>query len=102
MAIDTWVRHSEMYEAEHRHPINRALHAVAIPVVVLSLAGLILPVRRLGWSRKVSLAGLGGGWGLLLAGHAIEGNRPAILKTPTAAVSALVWWTRGCFRRENQ
>jgi len=84
----------ESYETEHRHPVNRALHAVGIPVVVLSTAALIAPWRPFGLSRTASLAALAAGWGLLLAGHAIEGNRPAILRTPSAALSALVWWAR--------
>jgi hypothetical protein len=32
---------------------------------------------------------------MLLAGHAVEGNRPAILRTPTAPFSALIWWACG-------
>jgi uncharacterized membrane protein YGL010W len=97
--MDSRVRLLENYEAEHRHPLNRALHAVGIPVVVLSTAALISPWQPFGWSRKVSFAALATGWGLLLVGHAIEGNRPAILRTPTAALSALVWWTRALCRR---
>jgi uncharacterized membrane protein YGL010W len=89
----------ERYETEHRHPVNRALHAVGIPVVALATTALISPWRPSGLSRKTSLAVLAAGWGLLLAGHAIEGNRPAILRTPTAILSALKWWTRGRFVR---
>jgi uncharacterized membrane protein YGL010W len=85
----------ETYEAEHRHPVNRALHAVGIPVIILSTAAVISPWQPFGLSRKASLAGLAVGWGLLLAGHAVEGNRPAILTTPTALFSALIWWARG-------
>jgi hypothetical protein len=95
--MDGRARLLENYEAE-LHPINRALHAVGIPVVVLSTAALISPWRPFGWSRKTSLVALGAGWGLLLAGHAIEGNRPAILRTPSAALSALAWWTRALSR----
>jgi hypothetical protein len=88
----------ETYEAEHRHPVNRALHAVGIPVIILSTAALILPGQPFRLSRKASLAGLAAGCGLLLAGHAVEGNRPAILRTPTAPLSALIWWARGLSR----
>lgn len=84
----------EAYEAEHRHPVNRALHAVGIPVIILSTAAVISPWQPFGLSPKASLAGLAVGWGLLLAGHAVEGNRPAILTTPTALFSALIWWAR--------
>src|ERR671922_2339331 len=64
----------ETYEAEHRHPVNRALHAVGIPVIILSTAALILPGQPFRLSRKASLAGLAAGCGLLLAGHAVEGK----------------------------
>jgi uncharacterized membrane protein YGL010W len=99
MPKDARNRLLENYEAEHRHPINRVMHAVGIPVVVLSTAALISPWRPFGWSWKVPLVALITGWGLLLVGHAIEGNRPAILRTPTAALSALIWWTRALRRR---
>jgi uncharacterized membrane protein YGL010W len=97
--MDSRIRLLETYEAEHRHPVNRVLHAVGIPVVVLATTVLMSPWRPFGWSRKASLAALATGWGLLLVGHAIEGNRPAILRTPTAALSALAWWTHALCRR---
>jgi hypothetical protein len=95
MPSDSHGKVLETYEAEHRHPVNRALHAVGIPVIILSTAALISPWQPFGVSRKTSLAGLAAGCGLLLAGHAVEGNRPAILMTPTAPFSALIWWARG-------
>src|SRR5688572_30020788 len=70
------------YATEHRHPVNRALHVVGIPLVLLSVAALASPWRPFGWSRTGALASLVGGWTLLFAGHAIEGNRPVILKNP--------------------
>lgn len=86
------------YAAEHRHPVNRALHAVAIPVVLCSLAALFSPWRPFGWTRADAMVSLAGGWMLLFAGHAIEGNRPAILKNPAAALAGVVWWARGWSR----
>ena len=80
------------YEAHHRHPLNRAVHAIGIPVIVLSLVALVIPRRPFGWSRRAPLAALAGGWSLLWAGHAIEGNRPAVLTNPAAGVTALRWW----------
>lgn len=43
------------YASEHRHPMNRALHAVGIPVVLLSLATVVSPSTiavRLGRCRR--------------------------------------------------
>lgn len=83
------------YESSHRHPVNRALHVIGIPLVVISVVALVAPRRPFGWSRKASLGCFAAGWILLLAGHAIEGNRPLILKNPlTAMAGALAWWAR--------
>jgi uncharacterized membrane protein YGL010W len=90
------------YETEHRHPVNRALHFIGIPVVLLSVIALASPWRPFGWSRMDALASLIGGWVLLFVGHAIEGNRPAILNNPAAALIGVLWWMRGWFRRPGR
>jgi len=82
---DSFSRHTRQNTAI---PSNRALHAVGIPVIILSTAAVISPWQPFGLSRKASLGGLA--VGLLMAGHAIEGNRPAILTTPTALCADLV------------
>jgi uncharacterized membrane protein YGL010W len=71
------------------------LHTVGIPIILLSVATLASPWRPFGWSRRSALVWLVGGWGLLFVGHAIEGNRPAILNNPVAALSGALWWVRG-------
>ena len=81
------------YEQSHRHPVNRALHAIGIPLIVLSGCVALSPWRPFGWSRMVMLGTFVGGWGLLFVGHAIEGNRPAVLSDPSAIPAALKWWT---------
>ncbi|MBI3819239.1 MAG: DUF962 domain-containing protein [Planctomycetes bacterium] len=75
------------YEDEHRHPANRLLHAIGIPVVVASL-----PIVF--WSWKWALALHVAGWTILWAGHAIEGNLPASWKNPLVAFVAPIWWLR--------
>ena len=82
------------YDAEHRHPVNRALHMIGIPVVVISAAAIVSPWRPFDMSRMMALGGFTAGWALLFAGHAIEGNRPAILRHPSSAWKALAWWAR--------
>jgi uncharacterized membrane protein YGL010W len=83
------------YEAAHRHPVNRLLHAVGIPLIVFSAVAGAAGPRRVPLSRYAGVVGMGTGWGLLFLGHAIEGNRPAILRWPRALLDALRWWTRG-------
>ncbi len=80
------------YEGEHRHPWNRVLHAVGIPIVVGSFAVLF-------WSWPWAIAVHLLGWGILWSGHAIEGNLPASWKNPTVVLVAPIWWARTLWRR---
>lgn len=87
------------YDEEHRNPVNRAFHAVGIPVIVLSVIFLILPWRPFGWSRLVMLGTFIGGWGLLWSGHLIfEGNMPATFKAPAVILTAPAWWVQRLLR----
>jgi hypothetical protein len=82
----------ERYESEHRHPVNRALHFVGIPVVVLSF-----PLAL--WSWKLALVAHAAGWATLWIGHAVEGNLPASWRTPSIVLTALRWWIARIARR---
>jgi uncharacterized membrane protein YGL010W len=82
---------AEAYESSHRHPANRALHAVGIPLIAFGvIAALVGP--RAGIPRRTAVAGIAAGWGLLFLGHAMEGNRPAIFSNWRAPLDALRWW----------
>lgn len=89
---------ADVYEATHRHPANRALHAVGIPVIACCGIGGLLGPGVVGASRRASLAGVVAGSALLFLGHAIEGNRPAIFTSSGAALEAVRWWGRGATR----
>lgn len=91
-------RTTDEYAGSHVHPTNRALHAVGIPVIACGAIAAVLGPRVVGVSRRTAVAGVAAGWGLLFVGHAIEGNRPAILARPGAAVDAILWWGRGAAR----
>lgn len=82
----------QSYEGEHRNPVNRALHAIGIPIVVASFPLLL-------WSWKWALGAHVGGWAILWLGHAIEGNLPASWKNPAIVFVAPVWWVRGLLDR---
>ena len=74
----------ENYKAKHRHPLNKLMHSVGIPMIVVSL-----PVFLFSWRWGLGLFVVG--WVLQFAGHAIEGNQPAFFRNP---VYLLVgpWW----------
>jgi uncharacterized membrane protein YGL010W len=87
---------ADVYDATHRHPVNRALHALGIPVVACSGIAAVLGPRIVGAPRGAALAGVGAGLLLLFLGHAIEGTRPAFFSTrEVAALHAVQWWRRG-------
>jgi hypothetical protein len=76
-----WQHEFELYLREHRHPLNRACHVVGIPLLtVTAIAALV----RLDW--RIFVVGWTVGWALQLAGHRIEGNRPAIRKRAMSAL----------------
>jgi len=61
------------YAADHQHPVNRRLHTICVPVIVVSLLGLL-------WS--IPVPGFGG-------------DRPSFVNWATlAAILALVWYLR--------
>ncbi len=74
-----WTQQFAWYLNEHRNPTNRATHMVGIPILVVTL---VIGLIRLDW--KMFLGGQLLGWAIQLAGHRIEGNRPALLQNPTA------------------
>jgi uncharacterized membrane protein YGL010W len=74
-----WAEPFAFYLAEHRDPRNRATHYVGIPVLAISaIVGIVT------WNLWIFLGGQVVGWAFQLWGHRIEGNRPALLKRPTA------------------
>jgi uncharacterized membrane protein YGL010W len=95
--IETWV--SE-YERSHQHPVNRLCHALAIPLIVLSvgLGGLSVLVHRL-W--PWAAAGFAIGWTLQLVGHAFEGRPPEFLKDWRFLLVGLRWWWTTMRRRPD-
>ncbi|MDX6611072.1 MAG: hypothetical protein QOD75_258 [Blastocatellia bacterium] len=74
----------ENYKAKHRHPLNKLMHSLGIPMIVVSLPFLFFNWR---WGLGLFIVG----WILQFAGHAMEGNQPAFFRNP---VYLLVgpWW----------
>lgn len=68
----------KQYGHSHRHPWNRRLHRVGIPLIIASL---IWIAQSQGASRAAwELFALG--WVFQIAGHVIEGSRPEFLRNP--------------------
>lgn len=78
------------YDHAHNHPVNRALHMLAIPTGFSSLfvvwfhpiiAVLLIPLA----------------FAMAWVGHFIEGNKPAFLTNPAHVLVAPVWMFRKIF-----
>ena len=79
------------YDHAHNHPVNRALHMLAIPTGFSSIfvvwfhpiiAALLIPLA----------------FAMAWVGHFIEGNKPAFLTNPAHVFVAPVWMVRKIFR----
>ena len=78
------------YDHAHNHPVNRALHMLAIPTGFSSLfvvwfhpiiAALLIPLA----------------FAMAWLGHFIEGNKPAFLTNPVHVFVAPLWMVRKIF-----
>jgi uncharacterized membrane protein YGL010W len=75
----------DRYRESHRSAINQRIHAVGIPILVLSLALLFF-----NWRWGLTLYFLG--WVLQFVGHAFEGKRPPFFSHPIYLLVGPVWW----------
>jgi hypothetical protein len=82
------------YDEKHRHPVNRALHMIAIPVGFSSLI-----VVWFHWLLAIAL--VVAAFALAWIGHWIEGNMPAFLINPLHVFIAPVWMARKIFGRAS-
>lgn len=76
------------YDTAHTHPVNRALHMIAIPVGFSSVYFLLKK------QPKIAAALIPSAFALAWIGHLIEGNQPAFLKNPAQVFVAPVWMAR--------
>jgi hypothetical protein len=75
------------YDGAHNHPVNRALHVIAIPVGFSSII-----VIWFHWI--IGLLLIPAAFALAWLGHLIEGNKPAFLNNPMHVFVAPLWMAR--------
>lgn len=75
------------YRDKHQHPLNRLLHTIGIPTIIISL-----PLFFFNWRWALALFLFG--WICQFAGHVIEGNQPAFFKNPVYLFVGPMWWLR--------
>jgi uncharacterized membrane protein YGL010W len=80
------------YRADHQNPVNKALHSVGIPMIVVSLP--LMPFNPiLGGSMFVL------GWILQFIGHAFEGKAPSFFSDPKFLLIGPLWFVKKVFGR---
>jgi hypothetical protein len=72
------------YDGAHNHPVNRALHMIAIPIGFSS-------VIVIWWHWLVGLLLVPTAFALAWLRHLIEGNKPAFLTNPVHVLVAPLW-----------
>lgn len=85
----------EKYRRDHTHPMNKATHAIGIPMIVISL-----PVVFFDWKWAVGLFVLG--WIFQFIGHAFEGNKPSFLSNPVFLLVGPLWTIRRALGLERK
>ena len=78
------------YDGAHNHPVNRALHMIAIPVGFSSII-----VVWFHW--VIGLLLIPAAFALAWLGHLVEGNKPAFLTNPAHVFVAPLWMVRKLF-----
>ena len=75
----------EAYDADHTHPLNRALHLVGITLIGGSVV-LVFVIPPLG------IVSFALGWACQFVGHAIEGKPPSFTRDPRYMFVGAVWY----------
>ena len=85
---EQWV---EEYAEGHRHPINKLMHKIGIPMIALSLPLFPAAIFVSGFW-KIPLALFVIGWIFQFIGHAFEGKPPEFFKDWRFLFVGLRWW----------
>jgi uncharacterized membrane protein YGL010W len=85
----------DRYKQDHQHPVNKALHTVGIPMIVVSLP--ILPFNPLLGAGMFVF-----GWILQFIGHAFEGKMPSFFRDPRFLLVGPVWAVKKMFGMDTK
>ena len=67
-------KYMAQYDHEHTNVWNKVMHGIGIPIIIVGMVLAVLTYWKIGLGMFVV------GWVLLLAGHRIEGNKPAFFQ----------------------
>ncbi len=77
----------EKYRNDHKNKVNRILHSIGIPMIVVSLPLVFI-------APPVGLALFVLGWIFQFVGHAFEGNMPSFFSNPQFLLVGPIWFWR--------
>jgi uncharacterized membrane protein YGL010W len=77
----------EKYRQDHQHPVNKALHTVGIPTIVISI--FLFPLNP-----PLAAALFIFGWILQFVGHAFEGKPPSFFSDPRFLLIGPMWFVK--------
>jgi uncharacterized membrane protein YGL010W len=87
---DEWI---DEYSEGHQHPINRLMHTIGIPMIVISII-LVVPSFFIGSLWRIALALFVAGWILQFIGHYFEGKPPEFFKDYRFLFVGTRWWAK--------
>lgn len=84
----TFKEYLAAYPLYHRHPVNKALHIIGIPLIIVGTLALFSSHWKAGLGAFVV------GWIAQFVGHWIEGSRPAFVGSPVFLFAAPIWYVQ--------
>jgi uncharacterized membrane protein YGL010W len=78
-------KYMAQYDHEHTNVWNRVMHWIGIPIIIVGIVLAVLAYWKIGLGMFVV------GWILLLAGHRIEGNKPAFFQGLIYFLAGPIW-----------
>ncbi len=89
----SWNEWIEEYEQSHQNALNRACHAVGIPMIVVALV-CALPAFYAPALWRIAIVLFALGWCLQFLGHLFEGKPPEFFRDLRFLLVGTRWWAR--------
>jgi uncharacterized membrane protein YGL010W len=87
--MSEWVA---QYSESHRHPVNRVLHTLGIPMIAVSIVIAVIGMFFMSALLVVAAGLFVVGWIFQFIGHAFEGKPPEFFKDWRFLLVGLRWW----------
>ncbi len=93
----------ESYKANHTHPVNRVLHTLGIPMIVVAVVWFLVECLQGAFPHWPWILGLFVlGWVLQFIGHAFEKKWPSFFESPLYLLIGPIWWLLKILGRQDK